>query len=151
MTVVGTGVAAGVAQTAATAQQVARRKDKRAQQSGQDADRVREMIETHLRGLEEGDEATLGSVTQLHVDGQLPEHQPPQTAVPDLPQGRGEQDESGDGRQMAADGDAEPAAKDEHSQPVATSKRHVEGDEPVDAPDGSADAARPYKHLDVRA
>ena len=78
-----TGIASGVAQTALQAQQVARRRDKRSQQASGESERVREMIEAHMRALEEGDEATLGSVTQLHVDSELPQHQSPPPVLPE--------------------------------------------------------------------
>jgi len=77
MSVIGTGTAAAVAQTALQAQQVARKRDREKTESADDARRLREMFEAHLRALEEGDEAE--GPAQLNIDGELPEHQgPPQ-------------------------------------------------------------------------
>jgi len=75
MSVLGTSVAAGVAQTGLQAQQVARRRDRANTSATADARRVRELLEQHMRALEEADE--FESTDQLHIDGQLPEHRGP--------------------------------------------------------------------------
>ena len=77
MGVIGTGIASAVAQTALQAQQVARERDRKARLASDEALRVRERIDEHMQALDEGDEAAQGSVTQFHVDGQLPQHTPP--------------------------------------------------------------------------
>ena len=79
MSIIGTGGAAGVAQTALQAQQVARQRDREDVRSTAEAKRLREMLESHMRALEEGD--GFESPAQLHVDGDVhneqrrPEHQ----------------------------------------------------------------------------
>lgn len=79
-----TGVAAGVAQSGLQAQQVARRQEAPGQASRNEARRVREKFETHLRALDEGDE--FESPAQLHVDGEMPEQErrqaPPERKTP---------------------------------------------------------------------
>jgi len=69
----GTGTAAAVAQTALQAQQVARRRDKDRTSAASDARRLRDILEAHLLAVEEGDES--GSPAQLHIDGEMPDHQ----------------------------------------------------------------------------
>ena len=83
MTQAGTGIAAAVAQTALQAQQVARRHDAATSRDSADAKRLRELLQTHLQALEEGDE--FESPAQLHVDGQMPEGGHPESQSP-LPQ-----------------------------------------------------------------
>ena len=73
MSVIGTGTAAAVAQTALQAQQLARRRDREKTGSVDDARRLREMLEAHLRALEEGDQAD--TAAQLHIDGELHDRQ----------------------------------------------------------------------------
>ena len=75
MSVLGTGVAAGVAQTSLQAQQVARRRDKRARETEKQAQHVREVFEAHIKGLEEND--TDETTARLHVDSQLNDHEDP--------------------------------------------------------------------------
>lgn len=85
MTQAGTGIAAGVAQTALQAQQVARRRDAASARASADAKRLRELLQTHLQALEEGDE--FESPAQLHIDGQMPEGEHPEPQMP-LPEKR---------------------------------------------------------------
>ena len=120
MSVLGTGVAAGVAQTAQTAQQVVRQRDKRHTQTAADASRLQDLLETHLRALDEGDEAQ--TPAQLHIDGQLPEHEGP---GPQVPQAHGEHEPAED----------EPAPQDGAAQAAA------------DARGGG----QLYRHLDIQA
>ena len=72
MSIQGTGVAAGVAQTALQAQQVGRARDKADTQATANARRMREALEAHMQALEEGDE--FESPAQLHVDENPAEH-----------------------------------------------------------------------------
>jgi len=72
MSILGTSIAAGVAQTALQAQQVARGQDRQSARIRDEGRRVREMFEAHLRSLEEGDEDE--TVDRVQIDGQLPEH-----------------------------------------------------------------------------
>lgn len=81
MSIQGTGVAAGVAQSALQAQQVGRTRDKTDTQAAANARRMREALEAHLQALEEGDE--FESPAQLHVDENPPEHHPPQQELSD--------------------------------------------------------------------
>jgi len=73
----GTQIAAGVAQTALQAQQVARLRDRRERKAAETR-RIPEIIEAHLRALEEGDRSD--SSTAPHIDQHLPEHQSPPQA-----------------------------------------------------------------------
>ena len=72
MSVIGTGVAAGVAQSGHQAQQVGRREHRARSEAADAARRVRQMLESHLESLAE-DDAT--SLTQLRIDDQVPEHE----------------------------------------------------------------------------
>ncbi|MBI1337683.1 MAG: hypothetical protein GC164_12065 [Phycisphaera sp.] len=72
MSSLGTTPAAGVAQTALNAQQTARRIDRSRNQSEAQARRMKELLETHMQALDEGDE--FESPAQLHIDSQVPDH-----------------------------------------------------------------------------
>ena len=80
MSVLGTTVAAGVAQTTAQAQQVANERNGQAAPVARHPRRVREMAESRLRGLDEADEAELSAP---QVDDQLANQQPPQQEAGD--------------------------------------------------------------------
>ena len=69
MSIIGTGPAAGVAQTTHQAQQVAYRRDRKDVRSIAEAKRLREILEAHMRALEEGD--GFESPSQLLVDGDV--------------------------------------------------------------------------------
>ena len=71
MSVLGSGVASGLAQTFLQAQQVSRQREKETHQPLQEARRVREMAEARLRG-EEADK--LETAAQPGIDDQLPEY-----------------------------------------------------------------------------
>lgn len=71
MSILGTGVAAGVAQTTLQSQQVAQKRDKRTKDVARQRQRVEEVMEIQLKGLEEDDAAE--QQTQLHVDNQVTE------------------------------------------------------------------------------
>lgn len=75
MSVIGTGIAAAVAQTGLQSQQVARQRDKREANRTRQAQRDTEVFQTRLLGLEEhdGDE----QATRLHVDNQQPDREHP--------------------------------------------------------------------------
>ncbi len=68
MSVLGTGAAAGVAQTAQQAQQLARQQAKEAQERQRAAERLRDSFKTRLRGLEQDDAEP---ETRVHIDGNL--------------------------------------------------------------------------------
>lgn len=82
LSVIGTGIAAAVAQTGLQSQQVARQRDRRESNRTRQAQRDSEVFETRLIGLEEhdGDE----QATRLHVDNQQPD---PEHAEYDRPDG----------------------------------------------------------------
>ena len=70
MGVMGTGIAAGVAQTALQGQQEARKRDKKVRDDEQKAKRTLEVFEAHIKGLEEND-GDQSSSARLHVEAQL--------------------------------------------------------------------------------
>lgn len=74
MSMLGTGVAAGVAGVALQAQSVARQRDRQNVHTARDIRRMQELLQTHLDALDEGDTQ---SPAQLHVDDQLPDHHSP--------------------------------------------------------------------------
>jgi len=121
MTAAGTGVAAGVAQTAANAQQVGRQRDRAATRDAVEAKRLRELFESHMQALEEGD--TFESPAQLHIDGHLPEH-PNQQQPGKMPAG--------------------------HAQPAAEETQVVRA-LPPPPPKPGATADPLYHHLDIEA
>lgn len=129
MSVLGTGIASGVAQTAQKAQQVAGQRDRVSRQEGAAAQRLKEMVEARLHELEEIDD-----VADIRIDGQVPEHE----RHPDHPD------------RDAPDGDRVDV--------VAVETADARDDDlSNDSPDphGSAAARRResplYKHLDVQA
>lgn len=71
MSVIGTGVAAGVAQTGLQAQRVARDQDRKKAQDDQNARRVRESFDAHLHLLEGVNQ--IEPVDRLEIDGHLPQ------------------------------------------------------------------------------
>lgn len=73
MSVLGTGVAAGVAQTTLTAQQHAMQRDRLEARAARDARQVHDIVETHLQAVEEGDEPD--SPGKLVINSEVPEHQ----------------------------------------------------------------------------
>jgi hypothetical protein len=73
MSVLGTSLAAGVAQTVQNAQQVARQRDQQDAEHSTDGRVMRDLFDSHLQGFE--DSAHEESAAHLHVDGQMPEHQ----------------------------------------------------------------------------
>jgi|GEM_PF-4574913 len=72
MSVIGTGVAAGVAQSVHQAQQVASKKDKKETDKQNQDERVQDLFESHLQTLEDADEAT--TPAQLRIDAEVPDH-----------------------------------------------------------------------------
>ncbi len=84
MSIIGTGVAAGVAQTGVQAKQAATQRN-RVNKGGSKDDRdIRDAVELHLLG-EEGHEDANG----MRIDGQMPQHQHPPSAQP-LPEPKSE-------------------------------------------------------------
>ena len=76
MSVLGTGVIAGVAQTSLQAQQVARQRQKPVEDMERARQRINEILELRLHGMGEDDDAAPSS-TALHTDAVLPDHQRP--------------------------------------------------------------------------
>ena len=123
MSVLGTGAAAGVAQTGLQAQQVARQRDKRSAQSDSAARHLQDLLELHLRVLEEDDETK--SVSQLRINGQLPKHTNSQQPT-DLPEQSGSLTRP-------------PSDQPDQTQPMQCISRSV-----------GPDQGR-YRHLDIEA
>ncbi len=123
MSVMGTGVAAGVAQTTHNAQQVARQEDKRRSDANRASREVRDRYEHLLQDLEEGEDA--GTVARLTIDDQVPQHEQQQPEE--------EQEQPTDARAPLADLAAQPDA-------MALRQRLTE----------QRDAAL-FRHLDVEA
>ena len=71
MSVVGTGVAAGVAQASLQAQQVARDRDRKKTEEDQSARRLRESFEAHLHQLEDAHQVE--AIDRLTIEGHLPQ------------------------------------------------------------------------------
>lgn len=150
MSVLGTGIAAAVAQTALQAQQVAHQRDQRSRETERSAHRLRQVFETRLKGLEEDDAAE--DTTRIHADADVPERehqhheqqarrqpsgQPQGSSPPDVPP-----DSPSDPSPPAP---ASPAQANASAQPLALVNRSSTPDEPV-PPDSPL-----YRHVDVRA
>jgi len=135
MSVQGTSIAAGVAQTTLASQQTARRQDREASRVRDDSRRVRERFESHLQSLEEGDESK--AADRVQIDGQLPEHG-------GSPPGGGRRP----GREQAA-GDLEPGS------PNSADAGNEAATAYADATGGTSNAVDGgqalYRHLDVEA
>lgn len=80
MSVQGTGILAGVAQTGLQAQQLARKRAKRSSDRERAKQVLREIVELRLHGLGEDDDANESS-SSIHTDAALPEH--PRQGPPD--------------------------------------------------------------------
>ncbi len=74
MSIIGTGVAAGVAQSQHQAQQVSRKQNKDKDGAADEARRVKDIVEAHLQALDEGDD-TDANTAQVRIDNHVPEHQ----------------------------------------------------------------------------
>ncbi len=150
MSVIGTGLAAAVAQTGLQSQQVARQRDKRENNRTRQAQRDTEVFETRLIGLEEhdGDE----QATRLHVDNQQPDPQHAEYSEPnehpaDDPQPEAPADAASPGlpdadtlmRQLAAT--ADPAIQ----------RKATAHPSPDTSGSSGADANALYTHIDIQA
>lgn len=80
MSTMGTGAAAGVAQTAQQAQQIARRRERRQADAVRDSERVRDVFEAHMQALDEGNDR--GSHNRAQIDDQVPDHEGPPPLIP---------------------------------------------------------------------
>lgn len=85
MSHIGTGVAAGVAQTQLQSKQVSQARNQRQAAANRQAKQVRDRYEAHLVALE--DQEGGDSSMNLHVDSELPQHHSP---PPDQPDGERE-------------------------------------------------------------
>ena len=124
MSVLGTGVAAGIAQTALQAQQAARQHDKQDTQTGSESRAVRDLFETFLDGFE--DSSRDDSATHVHVDGEVSQQ-------PNAPQDQPRK------RKNPSD-PADPAVLESTDVPTA-----------IAAPPPAEPDAPLYRHLDVQA
>lgn len=121
MSVMGTGAGAGVAGTALQAQEVARNRDKERTETIQTANRVREILETRLRNLEEGEETP----TQVRVEGEVTRHEQLQDQAVD---------------EMEFSADQVPSEAESVIKPlVETQSDAMNGEVPL------------YRHLDIQA
>jgi hypothetical protein len=75
MSVIGTGVAAGVAQAAAQAQQVARHQGRQEQDDSASAQRLRDQFEHHLNTVEENQEETPAQLRVTDQPHDRPKHE----------------------------------------------------------------------------
>ncbi len=73
MSSIGTSIAAGVAQTAYQAGEVATRKKKKTADQDRKSQRISDEFEQHMLALDEGDHSETSN--QLRVGEQLPKHQ----------------------------------------------------------------------------
>jgi len=76
MSTIGTGVAAGVAQTAHQAQRLSRARDRRETESVRHARRIQEKLELLQTTVEDGEEDETTPL-DLRINAQLPHHEPP--------------------------------------------------------------------------
>lgn len=86
MSSIGTGVAAGVAGSTQTADQIRKQRDKRQAENTDRTDKLRDTVEAQLRGLEDQDEASEDG-GGVRIDPQLnpPIHPPTQEHDDDHP------------------------------------------------------------------
>lgn len=102
MSHIGTGVAAGVAQTTYQAGDVNQRKTKETRDKDRKTERLSDQFEQHMLALDEGDADGDQAPTQLRVNEQLPEHHTIQTQMKRNPHPKVLQpqpeDQSGDGQ-----------------------------------------------------
>ena len=143
MSSIGASVAAGVANAAVAAQQTARQKDTLRNQQARDADALRDRFEAHLTAIE-ADEAVT-PVDDLHIDDQLPDHEPPAHSR----DGADETDTDADAAAVNANADAGPdlARAKLVSTPVSPLPLKPTGGTSTTGP-----GTQPlYRHLDVTA
>jgi hypothetical protein len=132
MNVIGTGVAAGVAQTSLQAQQTARERDRKKVQEAEASKRTREVFEAHLHALE-GPEK-IEAIDSMQIEGHVPQDQTDGHRV-----GPDEQDDLTTDAAIATDAATFTAA----TPPEAAA--------PPDQPGTPPDTEGPlYHHLDVQ-
>jgi len=122
MSVVGTGIAAGVSQAGLQAQQVAREVDRKKAQNSEDARKIRERFEAHLQTLEDPDQVE--AVDRLRIDGHAPQDQP-----------------------SDSEGHEEPTAD---SPPEQTTQQIIAQTSPSTSPQKNDEDGSLYHHLDVK-
>ncbi len=133
MSVIGTGVAAGVAQSGLQAQQVARDRDRKKTQESDSARRVREAFETQLAAV--NDVEKVEPTDHLQIDGHLPQQQHDLDEGLIQPSARQHQPQTDNGEAIQqADTPVDPSQDSEA---------------PPSAPDADDDAPL-YHHLDVK-
>lgn len=86
MSQIGTGVAAGVAQTTYQAGDVNKRKTKEIRDKDRKTERLSDQFEQHMLALDDGDADGDQAPPQLRVNEQLPQHTTSQTDLGRYPQ-----------------------------------------------------------------
>ncbi len=152
MSVIGTSIAAGVAQTAQQAQEVSRRREKRANDQQRQAREIQEKLDLQEVAVEEGDEVETS--TELRIDAQLPEHHTPQQQaqldrIKHVIEGEQADDET---ETSAEDDNALPQDDAAHAEAVERARearaRDAQGTpNPDNQSEGDGDGL--YHHLDV--
>jgi hypothetical protein len=127
MSTLGNVIASAVAPAGLQAQQAARTRDQQQAQASNGARRMQDLLELHLHALDDDQPQPGESPAQLHIDGELPQHQQqPQDSPQRQPKPPGADDTEG----QTAAAENPPAAGSGDS--------------------GGADAAL-YRHVDIQA
>ncbi len=129
MSMMGTGVSAGVAQAGLQAQQVARERDRKKAQDDHNAQRTKDTFESHLHALEKVEQVE--QVQPQAIDEHLPEHHAPNDDAQSSP---------GQSGQAQAEDQPPPA-------PAAAGPRPAAYPPPPGSP--SDHGGQLYHHLDV--
>ncbi|MCX5658604.1 MAG: hypothetical protein NTW19_02645 [Planctomycetota bacterium] len=167
MSVLGPSIVGSIVQTSPQAQQVARQRDRAANQPVRDADRLHEILEAHLVALEEED--GFESPANLHVDQHLPDRHSKEEPPQKKRREPGKPGDAGDGEQAEANA---PHAAKVNSPDLATLSSLAPSDPPAPdvagpttppalaaslwsrlrpaKPEACAAPAPLYKHLDVQ-
>lgn len=152
MSVIGTGVAAGVAQSQHQAQQVNRRQQRDKTDAARELRRIRERLDIHLQALDESDEAA--DLSQLRIDAQVPEHQrqPIDTVDALAALHRQHEREPDDDRSPTPDDQPHPEAQSGQSSTVTNAANTTSNQKPASSPNTKPpDDDQLYRHLDITA
>lgn len=146
MSMLGPSIAGSVAQTSLQAQQVARQRDRAANQPVRDADRLQELLKAHLAALEEED--GFESPANLHVDQHLPDRHSKEEPPPRKKRKPGQP--GGAGAETAAEASAPPVLGPTAPPPVIEAAPAAP---PAVKPRAGTKPEAPpplYRHLDVQ-